>query len=177
MQFPTETITKLDAARRQLREAILLFLEGRDLVAVHTLASAALQVLADLGKLTEVKSLLKSAHYIREEKKKEWHAIMGAAQNFFKHADKDPQATLAFHPTATPFYMLDAVLLFNQIAKHAFPVGNAYLTWFYLAYPDLLEEGAVKQYYLQALATGLDPKDRSTFLALALKHESMANVV
>ena len=43
-----EIVTKLQAAERQLWVAIRLFFEGRDAIAVHTLAAAAHSVPVDL---------------------------------------------------------------------------------------------------------------------------------
>ena len=43
-------LSKEDVARRQLDQAIKLMFEGGDVVSVHTLASAASQVFADLLK-------------------------------------------------------------------------------------------------------------------------------
>ena len=44
----TATITKLVAAERQLREAIRMFFEEKDDLAVHTVASAAYRIICDL---------------------------------------------------------------------------------------------------------------------------------
>ena len=45
---PFEMVTRLEAAERQLRVAIRMFFERKDMIAVHTLAAAALQILDDL---------------------------------------------------------------------------------------------------------------------------------
>jgi hypothetical protein len=45
---PTEKITKLDAARRQLHTAIRLYFENRDLVSVLTLSRASHDILRTL---------------------------------------------------------------------------------------------------------------------------------
>jgi hypothetical protein len=50
MERRPEIITKLDAARRQLRTAVTLFFQHGDEVAVHTLTAAAHQILIDLLK-------------------------------------------------------------------------------------------------------------------------------
>jgi hypothetical protein len=46
----SETVTVLEAAERQLRTAIRLFFERRDMIAIHTLATAAQEILRRLGK-------------------------------------------------------------------------------------------------------------------------------
>ena len=45
---PVEKVPKLDAAKRQLRTGIILFFEDADTVSVHTLTSAAQELLRDL---------------------------------------------------------------------------------------------------------------------------------
>ena len=46
-------LTRLEAAERQLRQAIRLFFGGGDEVSVHTLTGAACRVLRDLAKDAE----------------------------------------------------------------------------------------------------------------------------
>ncbi len=90
-----ETVTKLEAAERHLRVAIRLFFEDRDLVAVHTLAAAALDLLRGLARRHGVgSSFLKDNPLVRPEKKQELARLVNEAQNFFKHADHDPDARL-----------------------------------------------------------------------------------
>jgi len=68
---PFERLTKLQAAKRQLRVAIRLYFERRDLVAVHALAAAAQEILCDLGRPRGIKSVLRNYDLIRPEHKKE----------------------------------------------------------------------------------------------------------
>ena len=50
-------ISKLDAAVRQLREAINMFFRNGDAVAIHSLASASQEVLESLGLAKGIKSV------------------------------------------------------------------------------------------------------------------------
>ena len=47
---PFETVTKLEAAERQLRVAIRMFFECKDMIAVHALATAAQEIFSELAK-------------------------------------------------------------------------------------------------------------------------------
>lgn len=98
---PFETVTKIDAAERQLRVAIRLFFERKDMIAVHTLAAAALEVLRQLGASVGFKSIMFDLpdDLIIPEKRKEIVEIFRQAQNFFKHAGKDPNAEMPFFLT------------------------------------------------------------------------------
>ena len=56
MCVSTQNITKLDAARRQLNQAIWLLFEDRDVVSIHTLACAATTILNDVAKAKKIRS-------------------------------------------------------------------------------------------------------------------------
>src|SRR5436190_215604 len=104
----TENLTKLDVARRQIDEAIRMFFERRDTVSTHTLASAAAQILADLGKdrgfqgWTRNKAIIKPAHW------KKWRDAITKFEAFFKHADHDAYETCDFHPDVTPLFIVES---------------------------------------------------------------------
>src|SRR5689334_4474228 len=102
MDSPILKITKLEAAQRQLAEAVRLFFEQRDIVCVHTLAGAAVRVLSDLAAHRGVANPIRDSDRIRPERRKEFLGVLNAAQNFFKHADKDPHAVFEFRLGATP---------------------------------------------------------------------------
>src|SRR5882672_9854617 len=101
----TEKLTKLDAARRQLDEAIRMFFERRDTVAIHTLASAASQVLADIGKNRGIYGWTRNKGIVKPERWDEFRAVITHFENFFKHADKDPNATCDFRPGMTSLFI------------------------------------------------------------------------
>ena len=161
---PFESVTKLEAAERQLRVAIRSFFEGKDLIAVHTLAAAAQEVLRDLGRPRGIKSIFKGSDRIRPEKTKEINAIFNEAQNFFKHADRDPSENLKFHYEATKYYLLDAALLYNQLTGRQFPEMTGLICWFLLKFPDLLGDDPYLQAAVQ-LAKGVNADDLELLLA------------
>jgi hypothetical protein len=116
-------LSKIEVAERQLREAIRLFAEGRDPVAVRTVAGAAHQVLHDLTKIRDFGSFIKDSPYLRPEKKGDWIGLVNSAQNFFKHADRDPEAALDFYPEFTKFLLFDAVEMYFILKKSLFLEG------------------------------------------------------
>lgn len=118
---PSKPVTKLNAAERQLRVAIRLFFERKDLIAVHTLAAAAQGVLADLGRQKGIRSIFDRPELIRPERQKEVYQLFRRAQNFFKHANEDPEATLDFFYETTKFYLLDAALLYQALTGSTIP--------------------------------------------------------
>ncbi len=103
--MPKITVTKPDAAERQLCAAIRLFLVDGDPVAIHTLASAAAQITADLMKAKGMTSIVRGATLVREDRRKEVLKTMAAPENFFKHADRDPDGAIEFNPESTEFFI------------------------------------------------------------------------
>jgi hypothetical protein len=161
---PFETITKLDAAERRLRAAIRMFFERRDMVAIHTLAAAALQVLDDLArKRGNIKRMYGQLHKrLQPEQKKEFLRRMREAQGFFKHADKDgPDKVLKFYPEATKFFLFEAAHLVFQITGRLPPENRALITWSVVTYPDLfdLDNAPYLQKIAQTLSEVLKPDD------------------
>src|SRR6266852_8979311 len=140
-----EQITKLDAAARQLRTAIRLFLEDGDAVAIHTLASAAQEVLRGLLKPRGGGSFYKDSDWVRPEQAGEFRHIMNEAQNFFKHADKDPDGTLRFRPAFPAFVLFDCVHMYHAYAGHHLREGIAFAVWFFSSYPDVLRPGPLRE--------------------------------
>lgn len=160
-------VTKLESAARQLREAILMFFERRDPIAVHTLAAASNQVLVDVSRSKGHASLLKDSPFIRPEKRKEWLGHLNEAANFFKHADRDPDDVLQFYPAVTPFFILDSIQIYALLTKDFPHDQRAFIAWFNAAYSDLLLEGPIKQAVVELLTSGLNPDDFAIFLKLA----------
>ncbi|HEV2335198.1 MAG TPA: hypothetical protein VGS13_06865 [Stellaceae bacterium] len=83
-------ITKLDAAKRQLRTAIKLWFTGEDPVSVHTLAAAAHEIVHTLFRRRGLSGLLFDSPLIKEECRSMWAKRMKAVATFFKHAQRDP---------------------------------------------------------------------------------------
>ncbi len=88
-------LTKLDVARRQLAVAIRLFFDERDPVSVHTLAANAWEIVDVLCINKGIESFSEQTRKnIPNGKSLKYHYINGPYRNFFKHADRDPDATL-----------------------------------------------------------------------------------
>jgi hypothetical protein len=155
-----QKVSKLQAAQRQLGEAIVLYFERRDAIAVHTLAAAAHQVFFDLCvKKGSAVSLLKDCRYIRPDKHAVWLRKVAEAGNFFKHADRDPEASFEFNPAVTIYFLVDAIQLHIQLTGDYPLEGRIFMSHFVRLNPDILEP-RVAATLLPALAqTGIDPND------------------
>ena len=94
-------VTKLDAARRQLESAIVSYFNGGDPVPIHTLATSAREILSNLNTHRGGKPMYFDLEVIKPEYRKELRKKFRAAQNFFKHADNDPNGILNFYPESS----------------------------------------------------------------------------
>lgn len=149
MASPTiERVTKLDAARRQLSTAIRLFFERRDTISIHTLVAAAQGIMHDLLKKQGPGkgSFVKSAAFIRPDKKAEYIELITSAQNFFKHADWEPaDAILDFYPEPIAFSILDVVDMLQRYTGRHQADAIVFLLWFGLKHPGILEPNELLQ--------------------------------
>lgn len=133
-------ISKLDAAKRQLDTAINLYFKDADRVSIHTLTAAAHQILMDLANVQGIKSFLKQSSLIKKEMQKEYISIINEAENFFKHASKDPGALLNFKPELTETLLLDAVEMYMQLTNEKPEDMSIYRVWFLLNHPTIVDD-------------------------------------
>lgn len=172
-----DKISKMEAARRQLQAAVGLFFDEGDDVAVHTLVAAARQVLVDLlkrqGKTLRLEEHLKKQY--TPEGQSRWHKARAQAENFFKHAQRDPAAGLEFNPAQTHFLLLDCVEAYSVLARRSLHELRAFTAWFLLEYPDYITPGPLKD-IMCALPEELRGahRDRRAFMAAFTRHPPAA---
>jgi len=159
-------IGKTQAALQQIVEAARLFFEERDPVSIHTLVAASHGILRDLLLKKGDGSFLKDSPYVRAEKRTEFHRIINKAQNFFKHANRDPDESLQFDPASTKFLLLDAIEMLHRLSEVRPPELEIFRAWFVAAHPHFLFDGPFKDQVGALLATpGFDPSDFNTIRA------------
>lgn len=104
-------LTKTEVATRQLDAAIKIFFDAGDMVSTHTLAAASATVFADILKNRGVRSwrdrMIEGEPELSE---KEVINILRSAQNFFKHADNDPDGLIDFIDTENDAVIFVAIL-------------------------------------------------------------------
>jgi len=137
--MPVElTVTKLEAAKRQLITAVTLYFNDADPVSIHSLVCAAHEILSELNKRRHNRAAIVSDNLIREEHKKKVRKKLREARNFFKHADKDPDGVLRFNPETNDFYLFDACEMYQLLTGEKLPHFISYRGWFNYKYPELL---------------------------------------
>lgn len=131
------TITKLEAARRQLQQAIRLFFMRGDAVAVHTLAAAAYQILSDLCEKRGITRQIEDSAILDQlGYKQEVLRAIRAPQNFFKHANVDPESAVHFNPDLSLGMLMLATDMYCALTKQTMPEGQVLRSWFFLKYPQ-----------------------------------------
>ncbi len=127
-------VAKLDAARRQLETAVRLYFSEADPVSIHTLASAAYQVLSDVNRARGGVPMLKEQipTWVRPDATAEAKRRLNEAANFFKHADRDHDEVLEFIQGPTELLLYDAVRKYRELTGETVPVLGVYDVWFWL---------------------------------------------
>jgi len=133
-------ISKLEAARRQLDTAIRLYFSNADPVSIHTLAAAALDLLKDLdehgpktGTFYDHLQTNVKPEYLQQARN-----IFRAPQNFFKHADADPEKVLEFSVALPEAFLVSGCEKYGELAGEVTPEMFVYRLWFSHHNPDLL---------------------------------------
>lgn len=119
---------------------IELWFFDRDAVSVHTLASAAYQVLADLSSTRGFAPMLTTREglkgRIRPGMEQEAYRMFSEAENFFKHADRDPDDAIEFRPGANQYILWEAAARYRELTGERVPVLEAMYWWFILTHPQ-----------------------------------------
>jgi hypothetical protein len=116
-------VTKLDVAARQARTAVRLFFEEVDPISLHTLVAAAHTVLKDLSEKKGSRSIVKPPGYDYK---------INAAENFFKHAYKDPDGRVNIEPLPrlTVDLLFDAVVMLQNVSPDPPIEAKIFWAWF-----------------------------------------------
>lgn len=139
---PTIKLSKLDVAKRQLETAIHLYFLERDPVSIHTLVAASYQIIQDLNKHRNGRPMLFEDLidiYIKDGHKKEVYKKLHEAENFFKHADKDPDEVIEFSPLASESILWEACIKYTELSGEQTSRMQAMNGWFQLKHPDLFK--------------------------------------
>lgn len=155
-------LSKIETAEIQLNEAVYLFFSQAHPVVIETLVGATIGILRDVGKTRGVTAPLHDSDKIKPEYKNVWISHLRKAQNFAKHADRDPEEILEYETKALPFRIYEACHLYRHLAsnlhlKHK-QSNSAILfeIWFAHKYPHLLND--TKGYFTLLKSLGLTEK-------------------
>jgi len=68
--------------------------------------------------------------------------MLSSYENFFKHADKDPDKLLEFNPVATEMFLFDAVFTYQALTTEIPPLMGTFKIWALIHYPYIRDETA-----------------------------------
>lgn len=130
-------VSKMDAARRQLDMAIEMWFYDKDPISVHTLAAAAYQVIHDINqKKGGGADLLYDSLVIKDEYRKEFADAIKAPGNFFKHADRDTEATVEFPLEASLLFFIFAIRGLHSLGERRSASAEVFLKWLEVHRPE-----------------------------------------
>lgn len=152
---PTLQISKIDAARAQLKTAIELWFANGDHISIHTLACAAHQIIHDINTHKKGPDLIFNSSIIKSERRKEWINSLKKEMNFFKHADTDPTTSIEFDPEASEFFILMSIQGLQIFGFEGNVAETAFFRWFMLHNPDLLTPQG-QQFLIDSIPVGID---------------------
>ncbi|MGF1610255.1 MAG: hypothetical protein ACFCUQ_12720 [Kiloniellales bacterium] len=174
-------LDKEKAASRQLDTAIEMMFQGGDIVSVHTLASAASAIFADLLHARGHKAWRDEIIACFPDEEREVARVLREAQNFFKHADRDSDAMLTFHESTNDETIIVATLEYGELLrlnkgsrKKLTTPMSVFQMWYFAKAPDILLLAPEKagEHIVQAaqeLFPGLKAYPRFHQLALGTK--------
>jgi hypothetical protein len=104
--MPALTLTKIDAATRQLNTAIEMWFAEDDVVSTHTLACAAYQLVHDVNASRGGPELIYDSICFKDEFRNKAVQHLRREYDFFRHADRIREATIDFDDTHTEPFLL-----------------------------------------------------------------------
>jgi hypothetical protein len=126
-------LTKIDAAEAQLRAAVRMFFEDRELVPIYTLANAVREVIGQIGEHLKVETVQKELAKGRGMTVAELTGPLRNIGNFFKHADRDPRAKIEFEENDVEITLYLACHDFGRVAGGMPIEAQVFEAWAYAA--------------------------------------------
>jgi hypothetical protein len=137
------TITKLDCARNQLDCAIDLWFHDNDAISTHTVAFAAFEIINNLNEHLG-KPHLSLQNVVKQITKpgdaKNMLKTIKGPMCFFKHADKDPTATMIFNDEVNELVIAAALVGLKSLDQATNELRFAFMSWLHLHERPLLQK-------------------------------------
>lgn len=135
----SQQVTKLEAARRQLQTAIELWFNDGDAVSIHTLAFAAYEIIHVISKKKNRKGeLIWDSLVVKDEFRSEFNMSTKKHADFFKHANKDPEAVIDFPPQLSEMFIFFCLWGLTFMNERHTDTECAFGLWFVLHRPNSL---------------------------------------
>jgi hypothetical protein len=155
-------VTKIAAARRQLREAIKMWFYDGDVISMHSLACSAHQIIHDINRKKGGRDLIYDSLLVKDEYRKEWIKIVKSPYNFMKHAENDPDPTgfIEFDQEITEFVILYTCLGLELLGYTHDEMEGAFIIYFMIRRPNFLLADKEKELMQTVSASSIDAARR-----------------
>lgn len=130
------TVSKMEAAQRQLRTAIELWFKGGDPVSTHTLAWASHEIIHTLFRRRGFSGLLFDTDIIKDEYRTEYGRWMSKSATFFKHARADPDANDEFDPNRNEALLVASLMGLQKMGEQFGDAECALYFWLTIEHPN-----------------------------------------
>jgi hypothetical protein len=132
------SVSKLEAARRQIETAVALYFNYGDPVSIHTLSAAAYNIIRDINQKRGGDMMLKDAWQLLEtDDAAVFRQTTNQAENFLKHADHDPDGSLDLDPRWAEVFLLEAAIRYYALTGEQTPLMQLFAGWFVTQHPNI----------------------------------------
>ena len=139
-----KSISKLEAAARQIDTAITLWFSNGDIISIHTLACSAYQIIHDINKKKGYRDLLYDTVVIKDEYRRKLINSLKDHYNFFKHAEKDPDRLIDFDGSLTEKFIFFSLFGLQLLGIRHNNIRDAFTIWYAVNNSDILTEKGKK---------------------------------
>jgi hypothetical protein len=165
------TVSKFDAIRAQLDAAIEMYFLSENAIATHTLAAAAYNALRDIAKRQGVPHPFIKTDYIDSLPESRRAAViktLNEPENFFKHADRDPHATISFDSELTELLLIDAVAYFRETDEPKPRYYDVFKVWVGEVKKETVHDEGLR-FLVETVRDGLKAKGKAEFWKFMLQ--------
>ena len=134
----SSALSRRQIAERELDSAIRLLFRFNDSISAYVLAWAAYEIVGAVSRSRGIESVEQEfERSIPASELKDWRIQRRLHYNFFKHADRDPEAAISH----IPIEMVEVqIFIANLDYQGAFrtlsPIQSLYMSWFTATYPE-----------------------------------------
>ena len=169
MTPPKIIVTKLDAARAQIAEAITLWFRDGSPIAVHTLVAAAHEIVHAIYIQRGFVDLMFDSDNIKDEFRAYWVGRLRSTANFFKHADRDPDAVLEFDPDINELHILFTLVGLHRMKEVIPREGNYFARWLNVHRPNLLKRDLLSAFASPKVIENLRDLSKAEFYRICFE--------
>lgn len=140
-------LSKLDIAEIQINSAIKMLFDDINPISIHTVISSGYQIVRDFSaRYDDTQEYFEMTVFIKEDYIREFWKSVNKHNNFFKHADKDPDDIYeGFNDSINDYTILWAILLYKGLNRVITQEMKTFLSWFQVTDPRVLKKSPFRE--------------------------------